>query len=333
MLLDRAQNLFWLANFILSNFLLFTLTTYPVPLLLFITGVVLGIVAFFCTATTENIKLVMDYGTIFMYLSNVVVLLIIISLYATNKAKQIKLNAIQTLSGIIAHDAVSPLATIQMFIELTTEALHNKDYEKIREYINDIEYLALGGIKKTEITLTTLRSISHQIDTNHYSVTETINEAICDYCLAPDDRKRIIFKRGKDFYFRGSKYFIKHVVFNLLKNALQHAGQEAKIEIWLGDHIVYFEDNGKGMPVHIMKNIFKKFCAVSTSNIGLGLNFCAEVMDKIGGRIKCISKKERYTRFLLYFPNLQKKVVLHRNPVRENTAYKSTTTRKAGSLS
>ena len=43
-----------------------------------------------------------------------------------------------------------------------------------------------------------------------------------------------------------------------------------------------------------------------SNRVGLGLAFCARVMQAVGGSIECHSLEDEFSEFLLYFPKIKR---------------------------
>ncbi len=103
------------------------------------------------------------------------------------------------------------------------------------------------------------------VDLATYSIKSCIKEALDEYSFKGNERKRAKVRKTNelnDLQFKGSKHFVKHILFNLLKNALDYAGEKAMITIWAGinragRYQVIFKDDGEGMGRKKAQDIFK----------------------------------------------------------------------------
>ncbi|MFN8911748.1 MAG: sensor histidine kinase, partial [Alphaproteobacteria bacterium] len=102
--------------------------------------------------------------------------------------------------------------------------------------------------------------------------------------------------------FHGSKHFVRHVISNLISNALKYAGPQSSIEIWYKDHELHFADNGYGIEPERVSCIFDPFDRQgNTIGTGIGLPFCRKVMESMGGSIECKSTLGKGAEFILKF--------------------------------
>ena len=95
------------------------------------------------------------------------------------------------------------------------------------------------------------------------------------------------------------RILFKHIVFNLIKNTLSHAGNNANIYIWVEKNKLHYKDDGNGIKEDELPKIFN--ADFSKGKFGIGLHFCKKAMERMGGKIKCISKFGVYTEFIVYF--------------------------------
>jgi two-component system CAI-1 autoinducer sensor kinase/phosphatase CqsS len=163
-------------------------------------------------------------------------------------------------------------------------------------------------------------------DLESLSVQACINEAVARFPFNNDrERSLVHVKVDQDFMINGPRLLIVHVLFNLIKNALQYVqrSQDAWVEISAVDEgdikkiVIY--DNGPGIPLHDLPHIFERFYTTNRTGqgAGIGLSFCKSVMESIGGSITCDTREGEFTRFTLIFHNHQE--IAHSPQTRVNT--------------
>ena len=136
-----------------------------------------------------------------------------------------------------------------------------------------------------------------------------IETAVSRYPFSKEEQEHLSIRiTGKDFVFYGNDYFMLHIFFNLIKNAVYyiHKAQKGEITIHLelGEHYntVLFKDTGTGIAAKDVSHVFERFFSRTHHGTGLGLAFSKMVMESIGGKIDCRSVFGEYTEFTLYFP-------------------------------
>lgn len=107
---------------------------------------------------------------------------------------------------------------------------------------------------------------------------------------------------------RGPKSQMQHLLSNLLRNALTHARSETKhlsIEIGAradetGGTVIYVRDDGRGIPPEKRDKIFEYFFSDrpnKAKGTGIGLAFCAQVVQRLGHRIWVESQPQEGSTF------------------------------------
>jgi signal transduction histidine kinase len=115
----------------------------------------------------------------------------------------------------------------------------------------------------------------------------------------------------------GIRNLIVQVFVNLIKNAIEAAGREGKLNITIretGRHgaaergiEVQFQDSGPGVPPQILPLIFEPFYTTKQEGegTGLGLAICRQIMRSIGGDIRAEPGAEGGAIFTLFFKPTQ----------------------------
>lgn len=135
-----------------------------------------------------------------------------------------------------------------------------------------------------------------------------IESALHEYPLEDSQKDLIHWDKSVNFSFNGNDIYFKHIVFNLLKNALYYikAANKGEVFIWLEKgkkyNRLYFKDTGKGIASSVLPHIFESFYSKTARGTGVGLAFCQSTMKSFGGNITCESVEGEFTTFVLSFP-------------------------------
>lgn len=103
---------------------------------------------------------------------------------------------------------------------------------------------------------------------------------------------------------------IRHVLFNLLKNAAKASPQGAAIELQVhadrNDLVLTVADHGRGIPAIERGRIFEPFITgwQDGDGTGLGLAICRQIVDAHGGRITCDETPGGGATFRVQLPQL-----------------------------
>ncbi|CAL7963811.1 membrane hypothetical protein [Alphaproteobacteria bacterium] len=322
-LLAKGEEM-WFFNMTLSMLLLMMLVDWISFIVLAGLGVTLSYITYLILDHTHK-YIPADDIYLFAYLCAFVLLMGVSVLRQKENSQSDKVKAMQLFGGAIAHEINSPLAAIQMLAitlsdltkNLSEKAekkisdggeesyrieLESIDYQMLFDFIpNGFLNISREASKVVQVLLMALKGSIVDKDREH-SVAEVIQEALSSYTFSNDQRRRISCDFKNDFTFVGSKEMFRHVIYNLIRNAFKHGGEQVNINIWLYQNKLHFKDNGAGISEKEIKNIFKSFYTTSETGTGIGLAFCSIVMKGIGGRIECNSVLGKYAEFILTFP-------------------------------
>jgi len=135
-----------------------------------------------------------------------------------------------------------------------------------------------------------------------------VKDALATFFFNEGEQSLIHWQADNDFQFTGEPILSRHLLWNLLKNALRIIEESGKGEIfiWLESddkhNYLHFKDTAKGMPAEVAAHVFDQFYTKSEGGTGLGLSFCQTVMYAYGGEITCVSEEGKYAQFTLTFP-------------------------------
>ena len=227
------------------------------------------------------------------------------------------------LSGSIAHEVRTPLAVIQINVDLISmsqvvaEIKPDSKKKNFLQYLKNITQAIKECSQVIDMLLVKLRKITvADLDVRDNYLLETcsikdiIETALSEYPFREEEKKEVHYHAGNNFKLYGHIRLIKHVLFNLLKNALFTIKKAEKGEIFIESragndaNYVIFRDTAMGIEPEFLPKIFQKFETMDEthSGTGLGLAFCKLVMESLGGGIECHSEFGKFTEFVLSFP-------------------------------
>ncbi len=259
----------------------------------------------------------------------------IFALFSRNnqRIEQEKIQVMRSLSASIAHELRTPLRTINSSIEGVKHFLPQllQSYELAKrndlpvDYISPLQYESLLTAcehieSETESAFTVIGMLltnvgQHQVGTGDFtavSIEQCVDHALQRYPFDINEAQLVHWENEGDFQFWGNELLCIHVLFNLLKNALYYirVARRGDIHIWLekGDkfNVLHFKDTGKGISASVLPHIFDRFYSKTQHGSGIGLAFCKMVMTSFKGDIKCQSREDEFTEFLLYFPVIER---------------------------
>ena len=207
--------------------------------------------------------------------------------------------------SMVSHELKTPLTPLKMYVEmfLKTNGLGElnekqlKAMKMIHSSVSKLEMLIndIFDVYKLDIRKLKLNKKSVEVATlvqENFSELEPLTEdkqiEFKAEIIPPSDRVSILCDAKR----------IEQVIANLVKNSVDFVPESGgritiRAETDEGTHNVVFsvEDNGTGIPVDKMDNLFKTFYQVDTSlarkhgGTGLGLVICKGIIEDHGGKI------------------------------------------------
>jgi len=228
--------------------------------------------------------------------------------------KEKELNELKTrFVSMASHEFRTPLATIMSSLSLVKAYGEKSDTEKQNKHINKIKksITILTDILNDFLSISKLEEGKVESEFISFDLVDFIKELLHEL-KALCKKNQII-----DFQYQGKsnvvldKKMIKHILFNLVSNAIKFSNEGSEIKIRLENINSHFnleiEDQGIGISKSDQKYLFQRFFrARNASNIqgtGLGLNIVASYIDLMGGEISFDSEENKGTTFKIKLPN------------------------------
>jgi len=215
------------------------------------------------------------------------------------------LNLIGRLAATIGHEIRNPMTTIRGFLQLLSDQETDvKRREFFRIMIEELdragtiisEYLSLAKNKPTELKEGSLNAII-----------ESIHPLLQGAAFQCD--KNVLCVLGKDAPVLLAEDEIRQLILNLVKNGLEAAPIHSCVTVktnmendWL---VLQIQDEGCGIPQHVLEQIGKPFFTTKENGTGLGLAVCYSIAKRHRAVID-VKSSATGTTFSVRFPSLSK---------------------------
>lgn len=248
-----------------------------------------------------------------------------------NKIIEEKLTIMRLLSASMAHEMRTPFAAIKTMAGVygrylpkmisvykkamaagmvePQEKIDPMFVQALGEGPEDLEQITSSANLFIDMLLMKVNIDDHpQTDAPPVSIKFVVDNALSYYPFQEGDRPLVKEKIEPDFEVLCSEILLRHVLFNLLKNAIYYvkAAKKGDIHIWTelchDKNILHFKDTGKGMAPEVLTHLFQPFFSKTHHGTGIGLAYCKMMMGSVNGDITCESKAGEYTHFQLVFP-------------------------------
>lgn len=212
------------------------------------------------------------------------------------------LNVIGDLSARISHDFRNPISIIRNSLELMK--IQNQDLsEKNKNHILMMERAIARISHQLEEVLDYV--LPRPPDLKTHSLSNILESAISKI-----DFGEIVLSIPKEDYSivcDGAK--IEIVFTNLILNAVQAMGKKGNIFVKINDGIdsitIEVEDNGPGIPKHLIEKMFEPLFTTRQIGTGLGLVSCKSIVEKHNGTIDIRTEIRKGTAFIIKLPKLK----------------------------
>ena len=228
--------IFWLLNALFIMVFLGIFVDWLSYLMISALGIACAYIYHNYTVVGHREMIVTSYIGYFITYCYIIAAIIIKIIKGEQKAE---LHRKDIVGAAIAHEMMGPFATTQSALEALQTLLMRKvcptasgeennilhiemkkaDYDTLRKIADEIVDIAKDGKKTIDMLLMSLRDKIVADDIAIYSITNCIEEALLRYDFKPGEKKAVTFRKTNDFDFKGSKHFVKHILFNLLRNS------------------------------------------------------------------------------------------------------------------
>jgi PAS domain S-box-containing protein len=226
--------------------------------------------------------------------------------------KEKELNELKSrFVSIASHEFRTPLSTILSSAYLISQYKTAEDDEKRGRHIDRIissanmltdilnDFLSVGKIEEGKI----------QVREKEVNIKEYLPSLINELQGLRKKSQFIEYDHQGNETVHTDPSILKHIIFNLVSNAVKFSPEDGRIEIKTRQlnrrFTLNIKDNGIGIPEEDQRHLFDLFYRGSNvSNIqgtGLGLHIIKRYTEILGGTIQCESKENEGTKFEIAF--------------------------------
>ena len=194
----------------------------------------------------------------------------------------------QELIANISHDLRTPLTMITGYGEVMRDLPGENTPENIQIIID--EATRLSTLVNDLLDLSKLQSGAIQPEKQEFCLTDSIKDIFLRYAkLIEQDGYNISFESSEDVYVNADELKISQVIYNLVNNAINHAGDDKTVIVTqnVKDKKVRIEvtDHGEGIPADKLEYIWDRYYKVDKEHkrgiigTGLGLSIVKSILD------------------------------------------------------
>jgi signal transduction histidine kinase len=210
----------------------------------------------------------------------------------------------------VAHDLDSPLRRVEMFSDIILQEKANDLEPSVKDYFTRIQ----NGIKLARDILTGLFTLSNLYDLplnwQPVPLGNVINEIIAEFKEQTPDRK-VAVSINSMIVVRADPIMMRILFKNLISNSWKYSEKDKTLQIKFDyvpekPNIIYFEDNGIGVPEKELGRVFNLFQRFhkkthEVKGTGVGLALVKKIIDRHEWRIWLSSTENVGTTFYIEY--------------------------------
>src|SRR3989338_834337 len=201
--------------------------------------------------------------------------------------------------AIISHELRNPLSSIKWQIDALMEkkeGLTSADFVPAMKIVNHSNEKMIGLINDL-LDINRIEDSRFQLSPAIFSMNELTDEIVSVYepIAGTSNLKFILLAPKSPLWVMADKIKVKSVITRFIDNAIRYSTSSGEITISLediGSHIKWsITDQGAGIPVKEIQNIFSKFFRASnilkyqTEGLGVGLYLSKYIIEATGGTV------------------------------------------------
>jgi signal transduction histidine kinase len=188
---------------------------------------------------------------------------------------------LEKFANVVSHDLRNPLSVATGRIEMVDSEhadVIGRNLDRMETIIEDVLTLAREGKSVEETEPVDLSSLA----TKCWENVET-----ADASLSTDDDISIMADQSR----------CRQLLENLIRNSVEHVGDDVSIHIGRREGGFYFEDDGPGIPEDKREEVFEAGYTTNRDGTGFGLNIVREVAEAHGWSVEITEGSEGGARF------------------------------------
>ncbi len=214
--------------------------------------------------------------------------------------------------SIISHDLRNPFNSLLGFSELLANNIDDLTEQEIKDSAKTLNITAnhLFNLLTNMLEWSRLQTGNFFMEKTHFSLSEIFKYILDVYSAAISEKQLNIIKETNcEINLFADRNMIETAVRNIISNAIKYSNNGGTIKIGCrtaDDKVeIYVEDNGVGIAAGDQERLFKiekQFSTEGTNyekGTGFGLLLAKELVEKNGGSIKFISKKDMGSTFII----------------------------------
>ncbi|MCX7709135.1 MAG: ATP-binding protein [Clostridia bacterium] len=214
------------------------------------------------------------------------------------------------LTGDVAHELRTPLATLQSHLEAMIDGIWKPDTERLKSCHEEIMRInrMVGDLEK----LAKYESENLILNKTRFDISELIQHILHNFEKDFLNKEIEIKFTGEEEVISADKDKMSQVIVNLISNASKYTPSHGTVEVFVKgtEDIteISVKDTGNGIPPEDLPHIFERFYRADksrnrlTGGAGIGLTITKSIVEAHKGKIMVQSELEKGTEFIISLP-------------------------------
>jgi signal transduction histidine kinase len=194
----------------------------------------------------------------------------------------------------LAHETRNPLNIIRGMAQMLSKQTEAPDdiREKSRVIVEETDKVT------AQLTEFINYSRPREVRRSKVALNDAVNEVVRTLDCDIKEKKLRVEAAGEQFFIEADEQMLRQVLFNLLHNAIQAAGENGAIQIQTRRNgstgaTLEIRDDGPGVPPERRQEIFKPYFTTHQKGTGLGLAVVQQMVLAHGWEIECLPNEPR----------------------------------------
>jgi signal transduction histidine kinase len=210
------------------------------------------------------------------------------------------------LMAMFAHDFKGPLTVISGYSELLLD-IDDPTVRRSAETIVE-QTRRLAKLSEDALALAATQSAGFSLSRSIENVVEFVRATVLP--LDPQGDRIVVHAPGEPVTASFDRFRMRHVIDNVVGNALKYSKGRVEVSIVNGSHEVWIEvsDSGIGIPAADLERVFSRFGrgsnarSLSIAGSGVGLYIARKIIDIHNGRLEVESTQDQGSTFRIVLP-------------------------------
>ncbi|WP_340099228.1 PAS domain-containing protein [Salinibaculum salinum] len=188
-------------------------------------------------------------------------------------------------TSVVSHDLRNPMNVAKSRLELASEEYESAHLEHVSDALDRMETLI-------DDLLTFAREGKEVQNTEPVSLAQTVTD-----CWQNVETRDVVLTVETEQTIRANQGRLRQLLANLLRNAVDHGGDDVTVRVDEVEDGFYVADDGQGIPEAERENVFEAGYSTADDGTGFGLNIVQEIATAHGWNSRITESADGGARF------------------------------------